>query len=399
MAATIVTTLLALWLVFAVIGLVGAAIFAHQARHFGRIRFPLPAPPPTVAVIVPMKGAGAHAEQCVASILAQDYPAYRLIVAVEALGDPAHGLVRNLPGAAPLTVVVRGRATQRGQKVHNLLAALGDTTAADEIVCFADADALWPPETLSTLVRELSAWDEPVVLSGYRWMYPAGPRAGAVLAAAANLSVAAIAKSPRWDLAWGGTMAAKRPTLERLDLARLWERSLSDDVPLSRALRAKRLNVKLMPNLFVPSPCVFSLGAALDFARRQYAMARLYAPRHWLFSLAVYAVFFAGLGASLSAVVLPFPAYAVWMAGAAWALAFGRGVVHAAIAARCLPKPIFARLRWACAIDTLLPFLPALVHAYGLLTSISVRKLRWAGITYTLSGERVVRADHEQSTS
>jgi hypothetical protein len=391
MAASVVTALLALWLAFAVVGLAGALVFAHQRRKFGRMRFALPSPPPRVAVVVPVKGASAEAALCLASILEQDYPAYRVVLAIEAAGDPAHNLARKSPGHAdvPLAVVVAGLAEQRGQKVHNLLAALGALEPQDEIVCFADADALWARDTLATLVRELSAWDEPVLLSGYRWIYPSGPAAGAVLAAAASLPVAAIAKSPRWDLAWGGTMAAKRATLDRLDLPRLWERSLSDDVPISRALRGAGLHVKLMPNLVVPSPCAFPLGAVFAFARRQYAMLRLYAPRHWLFSLAVYAVFFAGLGATAAAFLLPAPAPTPWMAGAALALAVTRGLAHAAIAARALPKGIAARLRWALALDALLPLLPALLHGYGLLSTIRVRAVRWAGIAYTLAGKDV----------
>jgi len=390
MAATVVTALLALWLAFAVAGLAGALVFAHQRRKFGRMRFPLPSPPPRVAVIVPMKGASAEAALCLAAMMDQDYPDYRVIVAVEAAGDPAHELARESPGRAdvPLTVVVAGLAEERGQKVHNLLAALSALEPQEEIVCFADADALWTRDTLATLVRELSAWDQSVLLSGYRWIYPSRA-AGAVMAAAASLPVAAIAKSPRWDLAWGGTMVAKRATLDRLDLPRLWERSLSDDVPLSRALRRAGLPVKLMPNLVVPSPGAFTLGAAFAFARRQYAMLRLYAPRHWLFSLAVYAVFFAGFGAALAALLMPAPACAQWMAGAALALAAVRGLAHAAIAARCLPKPITVKLRWAFALDTLLPVLPALLHGYGLLASIRVLRVRWAGIAYTLAGKEV----------
>lgn len=395
MAAPLLTALLALWISFAAIGLVGAIVFARQARTFGRKRFPLPNPAPRAVVIVPMKGADEHALQCLRSLLAQDYSAYRLIVAVESEDDPAHRLARDVAPVekTPLAIVVAGLAERRGQKVHNVLAALGATTAADDILCFADADALWPRETLATLVRELSVWDEPVVLSGYRWMFPATPRAGAVLAAAANLSVAGVAKSPRWDLAWGGTMAATRATLERLDLPALWERSLSDDVPLSHALRAKHLAVKLMPNLFVPSPCAFTLAGAFAFARRQYAMTRLYSPRHWLFSLAVYAVFFAGLGASIAALLIPMPAHVLGLAAAGWTLAIARGIAQTAIAARCLPRAIFARLRWACALDTLLPFLPALLHAYGLVASLRVRKLRWTGITYTLARDRVKKVE------
>jgi hypothetical protein len=158
-------------------------------------------------------------------------------------------------------------------------------------------------------------------------------------------------------------------------------------------MRAAGLDVKLMPNLVVPSPCDFTLGGALGFARRQYAMLRLYAPRHWLFSLTVYAVFFAGLGASAAACAAPMPGYVRALAASALALAFVRGLVHAAIAARALPREIAARLRGACVLDTLLPFVPALLHAYGLAASVVVRNVRWAGIGYTMDGNRVERVE------
>lgn len=393
MGTIVVTALLALWLVFAATGLAGAIVFAHQRRIFGRLRFALPSPVPRVAVIVPMKGASPDAARCLAAILDQDYRAYRIIVAIEGADDPAHRLARETPGRAdvPLTVTLAGHAETRGQKVHNLLAGLAALEPRDEIVCFADADALWPRDTLSAIVGELAAWDTPVLLSGYRWMFPSAATAGAVLAASASLAVAAIAKSPRWDLAWGGTMAAKRESLDRIGLAGLWNRSLSDDVPLSRALRAAGCDVKLMPNLVVPSPCDFTLGGAFGFARRQYAMLRLYAPRHWLFSLAIYAAFFAGLGAAVAAFAMPMPAFVQAMAGAALALAVARGLVHAAIAKRVLPRAIAARLHGAFVLDTIFPLAPALLHAYGLLASLAVRRVRWAGIGYTMDGNRVVK--------
>lgn len=395
MGTIVVTALIAIWLAFAATGLAGALVFAHQRRKFARMRFPPPSPPPRAAVIVPMKGASPDAARCLAALLDQDYPAYRVIVAVESAGDPAHRLAQEVPGPAgmPPTVTVAGHAERRGQKVHNLLAGLAALETEDEIVCFADADALWPRETLSTLVSELAVWDSPVLLSGYRWMYPSTATVGAVLAAAASLPVAAIAKSPRWDLAWGGTMAARRATLERMGVARLWHRSLSDDVPLSRALRAAGCDVKLMPNLVIPSPCDFPLGGALGFARRQYAMLRLYALRHWLFSLAVYAVFFSGLGAVIAAFTTPMPGFVPAMAASALALSVLRGIVHAAIATRVLPRTIAGRLRSAFVLDTLFPFLPALLHAYGLAATLRVRRVRWAGIDYLLVGDRVERAE------
>ena len=396
MAETVLTALLALWLASAALGLVGTAVFAWQTRRFARIaRGFVPPDPAPAAIIVPLKGAPPYAASCLAAMLAQDYPRYRLIAVVESEHDPAHRLMRDITsrdGGGRITLVVAGRAERRGQKVHNLLAGLAALEPGDTLVCFADADALWAPDTLSTLLRELSVWTDPLLLSGYRWMFPTGGQAGAVWAAAASLPVAAAAKAPSWDLAWGGTMAAKRSTLERIDLPALWDRSLSDDVPLSGALRRQGF-VKLMPNLVVPSPADFSIGDALNFARRQYAMLRVYAPRHWLFSLLVYGVFFAGFGASVAALTMPVAAYITVVALAAWGLAAIRGLAHAALVWRLLPRAVARRMGWVCALDTLLPFVPAALHAYGLLSSIRPRRIDWAGIIYTLDGKKVVRVE------
>lgn len=395
MAATAVTVLLALWLAFSAIGLAGALVFAHQRRRFGRLHFAIPSPAPRVAVIVPIKGSGADAARCLGAILGQDYPAYRVIVAVESGDDPALRVARAAAAGSDITIAIAdaGHAAARGQKVQNLLAALAALAPDEEIVCFADGDALWARDTLSVLVRELSAWDIPVLLSGNRWLFPSALKPGAILAAAASLPVSAGAKSPRWDLAWGGTMVARRATLERIGVAQLWDRSLSDDVPLTNALRAAGMSVKLMPNLAVPSPCDFSLREALNFARRQYAMLRLYAPRHWLFSLCVHGAFLAGLGAAIAAFAAGMPAHAQWMAGAALALAPVRGFVHAGAAARALPKDVAARLRPSLALEALVPLVPALLHAYGLAATVSVRRLRWAGIVYAMEKGRVARAE------
>src|SRR5262249_31766214 len=148
---------------------------------------------------------------------------------------------------------------------------------------------------------------------------------------------------------------------------------LSDDVPLSGALR--RGAVKLMPNLVIPSPADFSLRDALNFARRQYAMLRLYAPCHWLFSLLVYAIFFAGFAASIAAFVTPSHDPAVAFALAACGAPGIRGLAHAVLVARLLPPPVRARMRWVCLVDTVLPFVPAALHAYGLLASLRLRRL------------------------
>jgi ceramide glucosyltransferase len=395
MADLLIVALLGLWLVSAAVGLFGVGFFVYQTRRFARAarRFALPDPPPQAAVILPIKGVPPYLRDCLAGMLAQDYPRLRLILVVGGSDDPAYPVAAEAKARDErVALVVAGHAERRGQKMHNLLAGIAALTPEDEIVCFADADALWPPDTLSELVRELVAWGGTLLLSGYRWTYPARSKPGAVLAAAAGLPVAAIAKAPAWDLAWGGTMAMTRAALALVDPAKLLDRSISDDVPLSRWFRRHGW-VKLMPNLVLASPADFTLAGALNFARRQYAMVRLYSPRHWLFSLGVYTILFAGVAASIAAFALPAAPIARAMALAAWTLALARGAIHAAVAMRVLPPAARARMAAVCVLDTLLPVVPALLHAYGLASTIRIRRIRWAGITYTIHGRDVARVE------
>src|SRR5947209_19465116 len=96
----------------------------------------IPTSAPRVAMIVPIKGASAATEAFLQALRHQDYPAYRIIAAVESEDDPAFQLLKRhqqVPGAA-IEICVAGLAYRSGQKIHNLLAALDRLGPADEIV-------------------------------------------------------------------------------------------------------------------------------------------------------------------------------------------------------------------------------------------------------------------------
>src|SRR5689334_18062352 len=67
-----------------------------------------------VVVFCPCKGIDVEFEKNVQSILNQDYPNYRVQFIVESETDPAYTALR----ALGVSVLVAGRTTSRGQKVH-----------------------------------------------------------------------------------------------------------------------------------------------------------------------------------------------------------------------------------------------------------------------------------------
>ena len=115
---------------------------------------------PRVAVIVPIKGVDDDTHGNIEALLDQDYPEYRLIFAVESDEDPVVGLLEKIAANdSRVEIVIAGLARERGQKVHNQLAAVGRTTERDEVLAFMDADAKPGPGWVHALVTPLTYGD------------------------------------------------------------------------------------------------------------------------------------------------------------------------------------------------------------------------------------------------
>jgi cellulose synthase/poly-beta-1,6-N-acetylglucosamine synthase-like glycosyltransferase len=338
-------------------------------------------------VLIPVKGQ-AEDQAALAAFLAactcQTGVSYRLVFAVESASDPAAALVTALADPR-IAWVVAGRTTLRGQKVHNLLAALGTLTSADRIVVFADADALWPADWLAQLVRPI-VLGRAGVASGYRWILPQDDHPASRLAALMDWSVATCARARRWNLCWGGATALSREALDRIDLPTIWAGALLDDLTLTRA--ARRAGIVIHAPLFalVPSPVRHDWRSLFAFGRRQYLLVRVHAPRHWWLALITFAVPVAGFATALQA-----GAWGWICIGLAALLQQLRAALRLRIARRVLPPAasaqtarILRRWRWLLPGAQILHLLLIVSSAFG-------RTMVWAGRRYRLlSPERVI---------
>src|SRR6202795_451232 len=346
---------------------------------------------PKIAILIAIKGVTETTPQFLERLCHQRYPVYRLVFALESRSDPVlpliEGIRQRLAGRIAVDIVTAGEATQRAQKVHNLLAALGTLRDDDGIVVFADADILPDDRWLPQLIRPI-ANGEVAASTGYRWQLPTDGRWPSLIVAAVDLSIATAARSARWNLCWGGSIALDRAALNQIDLPTIWNRAASDDLTLTVALRARGLKINAPLHVLVPSPVAHNWTSLFSFARRQYLLVRTYAPRHWL--VAGWTVCLPALAAMVAVGEI--------FAGRWWASSFILGSIallqvrlriRRQIADLLLPQAaieaarstlIFAQWAWP---------LIHLVHLGAFLASLVGQRFTWAGIDYRLHGRTV----------
>jgi ceramide glucosyltransferase len=236
---------------------------------------------PATAVIIPVRDVPPQFAAFWQAICAQTYHPFRIIFAVESVVDPAHAALCTLTGGPPIEIVIAGKTARRGQKVHNLLAALARLQASDAVVLFADADIVPQPDWVKLLVRALC---DPMieVVSGCPWMVPSDQRWSSAFVCNANASVATLIRLRPFSFAWGGSSAMRRETFEALDLRRWWDRAVVDDTTLTQAQRARGGSIYSPRAVLVPTPVSLNWTQAIAFGRRQYLLLRLHSLRTWL---------------------------------------------------------------------------------------------------------------------
>jgi ceramide glucosyltransferase len=381
--------LVAGWLVLAALATLASAITLRLLRR----PQPWPVATPSVLVLVPVRGAGPILPGFLAALAAQDWPNWRVAFTVESAADPAHAVLAAYVAAHPgrATLAVAGPAEGRGQKVQNLLAALRERRPDDAAVVTLDADTLPPPGLLRELLRPVLT-GQGAVASGYRWVLPA-PGAGWAAEALSLIEtgIATLPRSAGWNICWGGATAIGRDALDHLNLPRLWDRALSDDLVLTRAARAAGLLVYAPLTVRPPSPVAMDAGEAYEFAARQYRLLRLHLPVFWLLAGLAVSLPLLGGAAALAGVVAGDPA-ALACLGLALLLHGIRLRLRGAIAGAVLPPEALAEARrvlgrgaWLWPAAGLLALAAWLGSAFG-------REIAWAGRRYRLDREgRVTR--------
>ena len=362
--------------------LLGGLRYADYVRR--EMSRPLPEFFPFVSVIAPTRGYEQGFVDNIKPLLEQNYPRYEIQFVFDDPQDPSLPLVQKLNAKT----VISGPATGTGQKVHNLIVAVGEIDPRCEVIVFVDTDARPSSDWLRQLVAPLA--DETLGAStGYRWFIPERGGVASRLRGVWNASVAsALGAETTKNFCWGGSTAIRRSTFEELKIAERWRGTVSDDFTITRVLKEAKLPIHFTPRCLVPSVGDCGWNELVEFTTRQIKITRVYAEHLWvalLLGSALFAIaFFGGIVLLVTRVLL---GQSFWLLLSFLIVIFALGAAKGFIRWRAVSIPL-ASYRSALRRDVaahvfLWPF-ASLLYLYNAVVAAFSRRITWRGITYNL---------------
>lgn len=362
-----------LWLLLQALTLMGVL---NYWRHLPRDRKE-EAPDDTV-VILSVRDDWDGGPDLMARLKAQSAP-FRLLIATSGNCPAAVALEEEEEG---VQVVAAGIATDEGQKVHKLRAALGALRPEDKWLVFIDADIEPPPRLIGRLLFPLVRGKADIA-TGYRMLLPEGG-AVAALVGAVEMQLATLPRFASATMPWGGSMAMSRAVADRLDLDSVLAGRLSDDMAIGLAGWRAKLRLRPVRDLLVASPLAGDARGLIGFGVRQYRHIVTNSIGMWGLATTVVAVQSAGWLWALG--------WGGWGAiaigyGAAW----GRALVRRRIIAVVAEPVQAAKARRSLIWDMAAPFLVTWAHVAMQVAAATSNRIRWGGWDYVVRRGRVVR--------
>jgi len=318
-----------------------------------------------VVIFCPCKGADSEFEKNIQSILTQDYSNYETRFIVDSQTDPAYEILH----ALGVDVLVAGRASSCGQKVHNLAYAVERAPAAD-IYVFCDSDARFPRHWLSTLLAPLNVT---TITSGYRWYVANRFHFSTLMRSAWNASSLGVLGDHSRNFAWGGSTAIHRETFHRLHILDAWRGSVSDDYAITRSAQRNGTKIVFVPQCLVPSYGQCTFNELLEFTTRQIIITRVYHPALWRIGFIGHMIFNAAFWIAL----LTHPL--LWLL--LYGLAGAKSWIRCRAVQTVLPAPALSRQVWFYILSSPLV---ALLYLYNMIASVLTTEIVWRQIHYKL---------------
>lgn len=362
---------------------------------------------PFVSIIAPCRGLDSDLEKNLSALVNQYYFSnYEVIFAVDSETDEAVSIIeeiinrknyksKNYPMtlAIPLyschpKMIVAGKAENEGQKVHNLREAVLHVSDESKIFVFVDSDARPNENWLTNLIAPLQ--DEKIgCTTGYRWFISDRRNFSSELLSAWNASIAsALGANMKSNFCWGGSMAIRRETFDRIQMRERWKGTLSDDFAVTRAMKENASPICFVPQALTASFENYSFGKLLEFTTRQMKITRVYSTNLWIASLIGSFIF--NLVMIWSLVLIAFfqiKTFGFWFAlfTLVSVSAFSVGKSHLRLkAVKLVLKDYEKELNKQTWSQNTLWLLSSAVFLYNSVCALLSRKIVWRGIRYKL---------------
>ncbi len=348
---------------------------------------------PHVCIIAPCKGLDPGFDQNIQALFDQDYPEYHIVFATATEDDPANAALQRIMQANPQVsarVVHAGIPCDRSEKVNNQLRALREIGDA-QVLAFFDSDGRPDRGFLQRLVAPLR--DEGVgATTGFRWYAPVEGGFGSWLRSVWNAGGITFMANRDVNYTYGGAMALRRDTFDRIGIAEKWRKALSDDIMVTRALREAELPIHYVPSCMVLCEEDSTLSETIEWTSRQTVVARVYMPRFWWTSGLSLSLTFAmtclGLVALLAAALGAEPT-GLLLAGGLLMLGplvgtYLMGAMALRLVPRLLPERQAEQLRRRAALYFALTPIASLLLLWNTVRSAASRRIMWRGRCYIL---------------
>ncbi len=241
---------------------------------------------PMVTIIAPCNGVDQGMLANFGALRDQDLPEYEIIFVVDDPADPATDVIGTLRERSErqIKTVVALQAAASSQKVENLREGVLRADDRSEVFVFVDSDARPSPGWLRALIAPLRD-DGFGAATGYRWFISEKPTFASELRSVWNASIASsLGPNTQSNFCWGGSMAIRRETFERLNIRERWSGTLSDDFTVTRVMNEAGLEIKFVPQALTASIESCTLREMFEFTNRQMKITRVYSPKLWVIS-------------------------------------------------------------------------------------------------------------------
>ncbi len=347
---------------------------------------------PRTCVVMACKGDEPELESHVEAVLNQDYPNYRTIVVTDSVRDPAYFIVNSILSRhadKDVHLYNSDRHPRASGKVAALLTAIERDAGRSEAFAFVDSDASVPPGWLADLVAPLGD-DSVGATTGFRWYFPLRGGFWSHVESAWNASGTNLMFNERYNFPWGGAMAIRTEKMNAIDIQRVWEDAISDDLSLNSALRKHGYRTIFVPQCTVATHNQATVRTFFTWATRQVALTRAFNNALWRYGFAAYA-FFSVLMilaiASIAAGVLWAP---IWfIPGVLLLISSILGILRSSqritTFKRAMPRHAqeFEKNRVA---DSIASLIVPWIMTYCIIKSARMNEIEWRGRKYRLTG-------------